>query len=780
MGRYVYDASLVTQALDELNSAVNSLADINTEIQSGINTINSATGANCIDVDYTKLLELKTLAEDVVEEDIRTIQEKVAIIEDYEQAPWYKKVFASVGMALTKFGEGVVSAIEDLGDGVVSIAGFVGGIFNSEFKEACGEYIKKDHVGDWFDEQYENGALSSIQAYSYYSKDSTAANIFKGIGCAAPYVALSMTGVGLVTETVAAGVSGIGSGTEAGLQEGKTYNQAFASGLWQGTKNAALVYGMGKLAQGIQAGAANKSGQLIAGSADDFAKLTSGSADEVASTAKTIFNSTDDLVATPLTNSAGKITGYRLNSATSLEVVGDITMDGTNAIVRSFGNSGTATATRVLASSGDEILYNVIKNTDDLVGTSFDDLVKATNLTTSEKVFSKAGEFGDTKVGQALNASDDALSAVGSKVANSKVGQLVTNTGSKIINSTPVQAVVNSNLVQKVSTAVANTVASHPVATFGAAATLFTADQIDEQETGTEYRLANELGVITPNPQPTLPNPTVTTPEITIITTTITTTVTTPIGTTPTATTPSNGGGGGGYTTVVTPTVTTPTVTTPEVTTPTETTPTVTTPTVTTPTVTTPEVTTPTETTPTETTPTVTTPTVTTPTVNPGTPSTTTPSSGGGGYTGGGYTSETPETGEEVTLPEGEILSGSFAELIGGSNEYTKIPTSAAPITTTTTTGTKKSIIPVIAGLSAAAVAGIGTKAYLDKKEQGDVEEDVDAEEWTEDSLDVDYNDAMEQEGDYLDPSDEYAYQEDGEPAGSYEAVNSSELASMQ
>ena len=127
-------------------------------------------------------------------------------------------------------------------------------------------------------------------------------------------------------------------------------------------------------------------------------------------------------------------------------------------------------------------------------------------------------------------------------------------------------------------------------------------------------------------------------------------------------------------------------------------------------------------------------------------------------------------------------MSGSFSEIVGG-NEYTNIPTSASPITTTTTTGTKKSIIPVIAGLGSAAVAGIGTKAFLDKKEEANEEtEDFEAEEWTEeDQLDIDYSEAMEEDRDYLDPSDEFAYQEgEEEPTESYEAVNSSELASMQ
>ena len=60
MGRYVYDSSLVTQAIDKLNDAIKSLTDVTSEIQAGVNTINGARGSNCIDVDYTKILQLQT------------------------------------------------------------------------------------------------------------------------------------------------------------------------------------------------------------------------------------------------------------------------------------------------------------------------------------------------------------------------------------------------------------------------------------------------------------------------------------------------------------------------------------------------------------------------------------------------------------------------------------------------------------------------------------------------------------------------------------------------
>ena len=280
--------------------------------------------------------------------------------------------------------------------------------------------------------------------------------------------------------------------------------------------------------------------------------------------------------------------------------------------------------------------------------------------------------------------------------------------------------VANNNVVKKVSGAVTNTVAKHPVASFATAATVFTVDQIDEQAVGSNYRTA-QLDPVIPTPTIT-PNPTATIPVTTAVVTTM-----------PQTSTPTQ-------TTAPSPT--------------------------------------------TEPTPTQTTVPTNKPSPNPTPPSPTSPNpysppidQGGGEYDDTGFTGEETIPNEEVVE---DSMSGSLTDIMSG-NEYTRIPTSSTPITTTTTTaGTKKSIIPVIAGLSAAAVAGIGTKAYLDKSENKESEE-FEAEEWEEDSLDIDYNEAMEEDGDYLNPSDEYAYQEEGESEpGSYEAVNSSELASMQ
>lgn len=655
MGRYVYNSGQVTQAIDRLNEALKCVADVNTELQVGINEINNATGAQCIEIDYSKLLQLQQMAEEVIEEDIRTIQSKVTVIEDYENAPWYKKLFSSIGMGLTKFVEGVASGLENICDGAVSIVGFVGGIFNSDFKNSVAEYVAKDHVGDWFQDQYSDGFLKGVSKYSYFSENSTAANIFKGFGTAAPYIALSMTGVGTTIEVAAAALGGIGSGTEAGINKalandpnitaGQAFNSAFGQGIMQGAKNAALVYAMNKISQ------------------------------------------------------------YAANKANTPRIT-----DGTN---------------------------------------------PGQGLTTSEKVFSKTHKLAETPAGQAINQADDVV-----KAGFTKAGNGLKKVGTKLPGAKTVGKVWNgitkNGVTTKVVTGVKNVVKAHPGAAYTTAATVFALDQVDEDVINSKKREQDlQVGVTTRAPLPVTPDPNQT-PVFSPVQTPSQTPSQTPGQTpsqtpsqTPVQTPQQTYGGGGGY---VNPT---PTVT---VTVPTQS------PTVE-PTV---------EPTPQQPQPTQTQwhpqPTYTSTSYNPEP----TPTSGGGGYNEEGFEGEDPTNPEnQFTEPENEFNSST-------GNSYTNIPTSAAPITTTTTTGTKKSIIPVIAGLGAATVAGLGTKALLDKKEeQTSEEDDFEADEWVEeDSIDVDYNEAMEEDGDYLSPSDEYAYSEE-EPE-SYEAVNSSELASMQ
>ena len=134
---------------------------------------------------------------------------------------------------------------------------------------------------------------------------------------------------------------------------------------------------------------------------------------------------------------------------------------------------------------------------------------------------------------------------------------------------------------------------------------------------------------------------------------------------------------------------------------------------------------------------------------------------------------ETPEENTiEDTISE---TTTSIDEIIKG-NKYTKIPTSTTPIKKAPSKGGGSAIIPIAAGLSAAAAAGIGAKAYIDRKNNSDNGDEEDFEDdWSEnDSADLDYDDTAEnKDSTYLTDDDAYA----GEK---YDARNNNELEDLQ
>ena len=769
MGRLVYDATKVASTIEELNNALNAINDMTIELQSGIKKIKEARGIKYVDVNLEQLNKIEELIEDTIEEDIKIIREKAEKIEEYNQLPGILKFFSTAGLAIAKFAEGALSGAESIIDGGASIVGFAVGWAAPQFQSSIAEFVKKDYVGDWFYQQYEdgNGILEDINAYSYFSHTSTYANIWKGVGYAAPYIVLGSTGVGLVAETAVSGIAGIGQGTQEGLQVGSTFNQAFAGGLWQGAKNAALTYTMGRLSRNAQNTAAGK-GTLGTGNVDDYTKFLSGNTDDIAATAKNMFGCTDDLVATPITNPSGTVTGYKLTSRVTSQAVGDITIDGTNVIARSLGGSGATTTTRILKGTGDEILYNVVKDPTDYMGVSFDDLASRTDLTASEKFFTKAGEFKDTAAGQALKSSDDAISSVGTRIAGSGPGRLLSSAGNAVANSRIVRGVTNNRLVRGVVSAAT----SHPGTTYALTAGVYTADQVNNAAQGAQYKMVQAelasrpeainieppIGDIPPNYESVDKNTSV---EVNKPNYNYSGSGTGNIGS-------GFGNGNGSSSNINNNTNNTETDsnagnTGPE-----------------------------------------------TDLENnqqqiPNNNNSNNSGSQSPGNNNQGQSSvQIPQGDEEYkddvdveveTNPEEQTteppsdeyyednnLSGSFADLITGGNEYVEIPTSSTPLTAPTETVGKKSIIPVIAGLGAAAVAGIGTKAYLDKKEENENNKaDMETDDWESDGeqVDFDYNNENVAviEKDYLEPTDEYAYQE--EPIESYRAVNSSELDSM-
>ena len=178
MGKYTYTASLVDESISILKRADQELSGTSAAVINAVNTILNARGADRLTMDFSDILDITDYARDDISAVTKEILSKQTEIEEYENAPWWKKLFASLGMALLKFIEGRAQSVEYMFDIVVSLFGFIGGIFNSDFKSACQEWAEENHVDNWFTQQYisEDGLFHWVNSNSVFSYNSTAAN----------------------------------------------------------------------------------------------------------------------------------------------------------------------------------------------------------------------------------------------------------------------------------------------------------------------------------------------------------------------------------------------------------------------------------------------------------------------------------------------------------------------------------------------------------------------------------------------------------------------------
>ena len=231
----------------------------------------------------------------------KQVEAKVADIEAYDNASFFEKVGSTLALTGAKLGEGVLSVFESIGDGVISVAGFVGGVLgNKEFQDGCAEKIKKTRAHDFFNFYYN----SDFAKASVYTENSGLASIAKLAGQTAGYLALggfasgvgatwATSGKGVIkaigtfakstkrVNTATAALGGLGQGTETGLNAGLDYNDAFIRGAAQGGLQGFLAWRFGKLSEASQRSAAVKGAEQ---QIDDAARIVENSKTALPST----------------------------------------------------------------------------------------------------------------------------------------------------------------------------------------------------------------------------------------------------------------------------------------------------------------------------------------------------------------------------------------------------------------------------------------------------------------------------------------------------------------
>lgn len=843
----------VESARDAVHAAVNDLNNVN-----GLAQFVGSVDAGAFDGVF------ESIASAIVQVG-EQVQNKANDIKTYEESAWYEKLGSTFAMAGAKFGEGVLSVAEDLGDGVVSVAGWIAPK-DSGFEQACKNFVEKEWSHDAFNFYYN----SEFAKKSTFTEDSAAAAGFKIAGATTGYLYLGgaisgfageMKGANAATKaiktfgssttkvnTATAALSGMGSGTESGLRQGKSFDEAAWGGAKQGVIQGGIAYGMGKLGERNARNNAVKAAQENADDAlanynkaakdlSDLKKSNSGATQGMIDNAENTFETAMDakIAAEKGVLNAKNATYQGYNDA--------ITKAG-----QDFGKSayGLGSSAKAYAAAGKEyatankgykkaskgledgqIVDQEIALNRDLAAAGKETAKQ--NLKTSAKDILKNNPVSQTASGvkgvassaktsltngknTVVNGVKDpkgTLSSIkeGAKNIPTNVKNGVKNipSGIKSAASAGKNAITTSPSAPGVIGATANAAGREIVNSKGNAAEQFRKTAIDKS-TGEAVKINSDVDY-TPGKKPIIGSDT---PQ--------------PSGNT------NNGGGGGstggysgggsssgggysgggggysgggGTTTISASPISsgneqfrhntendnkskndndnkkpteTPSGTDKKPTTTTPTNPT-------------------NPTTPTKPDGNNNTTTVVTKPSNPGTNTTQHTGggySGSGGYrgdtgvrssTGGGNSGVVADAGTK-TNPIEDVTSDtttSIDDVIKGS-KYTKIPTSSKPISTTSTSGSGGStVIPVVAGLSAAAAAGIGAKVYMDRKknnENGEYDE-IDTEEWAgEDTINLDYDDSSDTEA-YLDEDDDYGYQAE-EQTERYDARNNEELADLQ
>ena len=440
-GRFCYDDEKVNRSKDLIKEAEKALDSTKENIAKGFSSLLAAANidrspdlAENIRTNEPIIEKFPEECVSYMEELYKMVNSKQEEIEEYKNANGFKKFGMTLAMAGSKFIEGIASVGENIVDAGATLVGCVGGLFNSDFQDSCAEFIKKDHVGEAF---HNFNEATGINKYSAMSENGTMAKIFKGVGTATGYVLLAaatggtvnaIAGAGTMTATAAntavAVVGGLGSGMESGLQQGKDWNGALGEGVKTAAIQGATAYAAGKISEHVQTQKALKMDKT--GQVDDAINATRDAKDAV-------IKAKDDLAKTAVKNKDA----YKSAKAALKEAKIDYHTARANQAVLEKG-----VITGDLGKANEQILKNQAKADKLIDKISVKDpksgLIKRTVTRTNNIGHAVESHVGDAISTKAGNVTDSAINSVSKKVdgiatrvGNTKVGQAASSFATK-------------------------------------------------------------------------------------------------------------------------------------------------------------------------------------------------------------------------------------------------------------------------------------------------------------------------------------------------------------
>jgi len=831
----------------EVTSAIQTIAhtqvpNAKDAVYEAFNRLNSVKGLS----EYVGTIEVSnydTVFEQIsktVEEISSQVDSKAEAIKKYSDSNFFEKVGSTFCMGVCKIGEGLLSVVEDLGDGVVSIVGWGAGKLGfKDFQNDCANFVKKEWSHDAFNFYYK----SDFAKASVFTEDSGMAGCLKLAGKAVGYLyaggaisgAVGATGFASTKVATVAGhiassstwgataagfLGGLGAGTETGLNAGMSYDDAFSAGTKTGLVQGGLAFAGGKLGEGLGKShavkEAVKSGDDAAIQAAKATKWTDyqGYTDAVTkagqrfgeASVKTIKAGTNSLVKGAAASKAMK--AGAADAATKVDAANAAKANFKDELSNLKSENPFSQGGRTIKAGYDKVTTGV-KDTVATVkekglGTTIKDSV-GTKVESVKNGFSSAKEGIKEGAASAKTAVKDGTKGF---INNVKDEGLLHATKDAAVNGLKTTGSTLKNVAVSGATKLGNTITSvNPavpgVVSVAAGSTLNNSLQSSVNSINpAEKELIKTVTETEKAYNNMYQGPTVTeAPVVAPVDGAVQQTV---------SGGSSNGGSTGGYSggysgnysgggSTITPSTI---ATTAPVTIPTS--------------PTSPPTTVP-KTVPSTTTP----PTTAAPTSRPTTPSSqpssynivtpgvVTPSSGGGGGNSGETHSGVSFNGTSMAADAAasdELISADALDMldelddvsiddIDTSTSVRKIPTFDKEIKTASKNKSSNSVIPIAAGLSVAAAAGLGAKAYMDYKRNNETSEDeeeyddefedysdenydegFDTPEWTgdEDTVEVDYDQPTIEDA-YM-QEDNFSADEDS----GYTARNASELADIQ
>ena len=440
-GRFCYDDEKVNRSKDLIKEAEKALDSTKENIAKGFSSLLAAANidrspdlAENIRTNEPIIEKFPEECVSYMEELYKMVNSKQEEIEEYKNANGFKKFGMTLAMAGSKFIEGIASVGENIVDAGATLVGCVGGLFNSDFQDSCAEFIKKDHVGEAF---HNFNEATGINKYSAMSENGTMAKIFKGVGTATGYVLLAaatggtvnaIAGAGTMTATAAntavAVVGGLGSGMESGLQQGKDWNGALGEGVKTAAIQGATAYAAGKISEHVQTQKALKMDQT--GTVDDAINATRDAKDAVIKAkdnlAKTAVKNKDAYKSAKAALKEAKIDYHTARANQAVLEKGVIT-----------GDLGKANEQIIKNNAKADKLVDKISVKDPKTGLIKRTVTRTNNI--GHAVESHVGDAISTRAGNATDAAINSVSkkadAIATKVGNTKVGQAASSFATK-------------------------------------------------------------------------------------------------------------------------------------------------------------------------------------------------------------------------------------------------------------------------------------------------------------------------------------------------------------